>query len=134
MLSAAVIEWGCFMKHKSCSWLGLDLLKWGYILILCAVTGTVRGQAKKNNVSIPWKTGKSTIVTHGTIRDNNCQMFYTEIWVAIPQCIKLNCVNDQIGNNIIPGCFLKIFQTSLLEIVIYDVVLVNCVMPNQNDG
>ena len=31
-------------------------------------TGTVRGQAKKNNVSIPRKTGKSTIVTHGTIR------------------------------------------------------------------
>ena len=34
-------------------------------------TGTVRGQAKKNNVSIPRKTGKSTIVTHGTIRVNN---------------------------------------------------------------
>ena len=33
-------------------------------------TGTVRGQAKKNNVSIPRKTGKSTIVTHGTIRVN----------------------------------------------------------------
>ena len=32
-------------------------------LILCAVTGTVRGQAKKNNVSILRKTGKSTIVT-----------------------------------------------------------------------
>ena len=44
------------------------MIKWGYILILCAVTGTVRGQAKKNNVSIPRKTGKSTIVTHGTIR------------------------------------------------------------------
>ena len=58
------------MKYKSCSWLGLDVLKWGYILILCAVTGTVRGQAKKNNVSIPQKTGKSTIVTHGTIRVN----------------------------------------------------------------
>ena len=56
------------MKHKSCSWLGLDVLKWGYILILCAVTGTVQGQAKKNNVSIPLKTSKSTIVTHGTIR------------------------------------------------------------------
>ena len=37
--------------------------------IVC-ITGTVRGQAKKNNVSIPWKTGKSTIVTHGTIRVN----------------------------------------------------------------
>ena len=37
--------------------------------IVCR-TGTVRGQAKKNNVSIPWKTGKSTIVTHGTIRVN----------------------------------------------------------------
>ena len=35
--------------------------------ILCR-TGTVRGQAKKNNVSILRKTGKSTIVTHGTIR------------------------------------------------------------------
>ena len=35
--------------------------------IVC-ITGTVRGQAKKNNVSIPRKTGKSTIVTHGTIR------------------------------------------------------------------
>ena len=34
-------------------------------------TGTVRGQAKKNNVSIPWKTGKSTIVTHGMIRVNS---------------------------------------------------------------
>ena len=37
--------------------------------IVC-ISGTVRGQAKKNNVSIPWKTGKSTIVTHGTIRVN----------------------------------------------------------------
>ena len=37
--------------------------------IVC-ITGTVRGQAKKNNVSIPQKTGKSTIVTHGTIRVN----------------------------------------------------------------
>ena len=37
--------------------------------IVC-ITGTVRGQAKKNNVSIPRKTGKSTIVTHGTIRVN----------------------------------------------------------------
>ena len=37
--------------------------------IVCR-TGTVRGQAKKNNVSIPRKTGKSTIVTHGTIRVN----------------------------------------------------------------
>ena len=35
--------------------------------IVCR-TSTVRGQAKKNNVSIPRKTGKSTIVTHGTIR------------------------------------------------------------------
>ena len=52
--------------------------------IVCR-TGTVRGQAKKNNVSIPRKTGKSTIVTHGTIRVNisyhrhqgllECQMF-----------------------------------------------------------
>ena len=33
--------------------------------IVCR-TGTVRGQAKKNNVSIPRKTGKRTIVTHGT--------------------------------------------------------------------
>ena len=32
------------------------------------ITGTVRGQAKKNNVSILRKTGKSTIVTHGMIR------------------------------------------------------------------
>ena len=39
--------------------------------IVCR-TGTVRGQAKKNNVSIPRKTGKSTIVTHGTIRVNYC--------------------------------------------------------------
>ena len=39
-------------------------------MILCVVTGTVRGQAKKINVSIPRKTGKSTIVTHGTIRVN----------------------------------------------------------------
>ena len=37
--------------------------------IVCR-TGKVRGQAKKNNVSIPRKTGKSTIVTHGTIRVN----------------------------------------------------------------
>ena len=35
--------------------------------IVC-ITGTVRGQAKKNNVSILRKTGKSTIVTHSTIR------------------------------------------------------------------
>ena len=35
--------------------------------IVC-LAGTVQGQAKKNNVSIPRKTGKSTIVTHGTIR------------------------------------------------------------------
>ena len=39
-------------------------------MILCAVTGTVQGQAKKINVSILRKTGKSTIVTHGTIRVN----------------------------------------------------------------
>ena len=39
--------------------------------IVCR-TGTVGGQAKKNNVSIPRKTGKSTIVTHGTIRVNIC--------------------------------------------------------------
>ena len=38
--------------------------------IVC-ITGTVQGQAKKNNVSIPQKTGKSTIVTHGTIRVKN---------------------------------------------------------------
>ena len=37
--------------------------------IVCR-TGTVQGQAKKNNVSIPQKTGKSTIVTHSTIRVN----------------------------------------------------------------
>ena len=37
--------------------------------IVC-ISGTVCGQAKKNNVSIPRKTGKSTIVTHGTIRVN----------------------------------------------------------------
>ena len=35
--------------------------------IVC-ITGTV--QAKKNNVLIPRKTGKSTIVTHSTIRVN----------------------------------------------------------------
>ena len=35
--------------------------------IVC-ITGTVQGQAKKNNASIPQKTGKNTIVTHGTIR------------------------------------------------------------------
>ena len=34
--------------------------------IVC-ITGTVQGQAKKNNVSIPQKTGKSTVVTHGMI-------------------------------------------------------------------
>ena len=38
--------------------------------IVC-ITGTVQGQAKKNNVSILRKTGKSTIVTHGTIRVNS---------------------------------------------------------------
>ena len=42
--------------------------------IVCR-TGTVRGQAKKNNVSIPRKTGKSTIVTHGTIRVKNMLTF-----------------------------------------------------------
>ena len=35
--------------------------------IVC-ITGTVQGQAKKNNVSILRKTDKSTIVTYGTIR------------------------------------------------------------------
>ena len=48
-------------------------------MILCAVTGTVRGQAKKNYVSIPWKTGKSTIVTHGTIRVNNNNLFTNRV-------------------------------------------------------
>ena len=38
-------------------------------------TGTVRGQAKKNNVSIPRKTGKSTIVTHGMIRVKKEDLF-----------------------------------------------------------
>ena len=38
--------------------------------IVC-ITGTAQGQAKKNNVSIPRKTGKSTIVTHGMIRVKN---------------------------------------------------------------
>ena len=42
--------------------------------ILC-ITGTVRGQEKKNNVSIPWKTGKSTIITHGPIRVKNKSAF-----------------------------------------------------------
>ena len=37
-------------------------------MILCALAGTVRGQENKNNVSIPWKQGKSIIVTHSTIR------------------------------------------------------------------
>ena len=41
--------------------------------IVCQ-TGTVRGQAKKNNVSIPRKTGKSTIVTHSMIRVNNINL------------------------------------------------------------
>ena len=35
--------------------------------IVC-LTGTVRGEVKKNNVLILRKTGKSTIVTHDTIR------------------------------------------------------------------
>ena len=64
----AVIGWGCFRKHKSCSRLGLDVLKMVINFDIVCITGTVRGQAKKNNVSIPWKTGKSTIVTHGMIR------------------------------------------------------------------
>ena len=42
--------------------------------IVC-ITGTVQGQEKKNNVSIPWKTGKSTIITHGTIRVKNKSAF-----------------------------------------------------------
>ena len=46
--------------------------------IVC-ITGTVRGQAKKNNVSIPRKTGKSTIVTHGTIRVNVYNWFITRV-------------------------------------------------------
>ena len=64
----AVKRWGCFKKHKSCSQLGLDVLKMVITSEIVCQTGTVRGQAKKNNVSIPRKTGKSTIVTHGTIR------------------------------------------------------------------
>ena len=42
------------------------------LLLLVCITGTVRGKAKKNNVSIPRETGKSTIVTNGTIRVNTC--------------------------------------------------------------
>ena len=45
-------------------------------------TGTVRGQAKKNNVSFPWKTGKSTIVTHGTIRVNIIVMNFKHLFYA----------------------------------------------------
>ena len=67
----AVIGWGYFRKHKSYSWLGLDVLKMVINFDIVCLTGTVRGQAKKNNVSIPRKTGKSTIVTHGTIRVKN---------------------------------------------------------------
>ena len=59
---------GFFKKHKSCSRLGLDVLKMVITSEIVCRTGTVRGQAKKNNVSIPRKKGKSTIVTHGTIR------------------------------------------------------------------
>ena len=54
--------------------------------IVCR-TGTVRGQAKKNNVSIPRKTGKSTIVTHGTIRVNtkcnNTVLFSINVWLVM---------------------------------------------------
>ena len=37
--------------------------------IVCSNRHSMR-PGKENNVSIPWKTGKSTIVTHGTIRVN----------------------------------------------------------------
>ena len=72
----AVIGWGCFRKHKSCSGLGLDVLKMVINFDIVCITGTVQGQAKKNNVSIPQKTGKSTIVTHGTIRVKVDRKFY----------------------------------------------------------
>ena len=64
----AVIGWGCFRKHKICSQLGLDVLKMVINFDIVCITGTVQGQAKKNNVSILRKTGKNTIVTHGMIR------------------------------------------------------------------
>ena len=48
----------------------LDVVKMVITSEIVCRTGTVRGQAKKNNVSILRKTGKSTIVTHGTIRVN----------------------------------------------------------------
>ena len=51
-------------------------------------TGTVRGQAKKNNVSIPRKTGKSTIVTHGTIRVKMITK-YVESLICISQILLL---------------------------------------------
>ena len=47
--------------------------------IVCR-TGTLQGEVKKNNVSIPRETGKSTIVTHGTIRVNRSN----------PQILRLN--------------------------------------------
>ena len=51
--------------------------------IVCR-TGTVRGQAKKNNVSIPRKTGKSTIVTHGTIRVNGPSLIDLHFKIFLP--------------------------------------------------
>ena len=60
--------------------------------IVCR-TGTVRGQAKKNNVSIPRKTGKSTIVTHGTIRRKK---------VNIPIEVKLHCFQHDIRIFVMP--------------------------------
>ena len=68
--SKKIVLRGCFKKHKSCSRLGLDVLKMVITSEIVCRTGTVRGQAKKNNVLIPRKTGKSTIVTHGMIRVN----------------------------------------------------------------
>ena len=53
--------------------------------ICVPVIGTVRGQAKKNYVSILWKTGKSTIVTHSTIR--------VKAYVLLRYCTK----NQSIG-------------------------------------
>ena len=51
------------------AWIGCD--KMGINFDIVCSNRQSRGQAKKINVSILRKTGKSTIVTHGTIRVKN---------------------------------------------------------------
>ena len=92
-------------------------------MILCAVTGTVRGQAKKNNVSIPQKTGKSTIVTHGTIRVNN--YFWETFFSKFP---------IQLENYIHQNTFIGLFKTKFLNVIYFctETRTVHNILPNSS--